>query len=204
MSVVKEMSYANYGIDVEDIDKLVRSALAGGRYRFARFHLQAYGYEFDDLRQQAMMYVWRNSSNYNAEAGAASTYIFQLVRSAVGHLMAYYERSGRRDGVYDTLSIDKPMFADGDGDAAEMLNYLGTEDFPEVACDLDYITAPLTQRFGAELTAIFVDVYAGDGAVAVHAKRIGMQRRALHHKLEMMRTHMRQLLLRTGDYAKCA
>lgn len=204
MTDTQQMSYANYGIDVEEIDKLVRSALAGGQYRFPRNHLQAYGYEFDDLHQQAMMYVYKYSAKYDAEAGMPSTYIYRTVKSAVWHLMAYYTRKGRRDAAYATISIDRPLFAESDGDSADMLNYLGSEDFPEIAADLDYIAVPMSHRFGEVMTNVFIDIYSGDGSIVEHAEALGTNRKALSQRLNVMKHHMRHILRQTGDYAKCA
>lgn len=200
LTEVKEMDYANYGIDVEDVYKIVGKALSKNGPRAAMTYLRKHGYEYDDVLQHVMMTAYRYSPKYDAERGAPSTYLYRVVGTAINHLMSHHTRLGQEAATASTTSLDKEI-GDGPDTLAELV---GGEPFPEIPADYDYIYDALRLRFGVDTAQAFVNVYAFDADTRNEAGRIGMGYKQLARRFTLCRQYMRHMLRESGDYAKCA
>lgn len=194
------MSYANYGIDVEDIVRIVGKALGKEGPRRALAYLRKFGYEREDVEQQAMLQAYRYSPNFDADRGAPSTYLYKVVGSTIHHLMDHHTRIGQAEVTDATCSLDKAIGDGGDS----FMELIGGEDFPELPADYAYIQEAIALRYGADTAQAFVNVYAYGAKTREEAERLGINYKALAQRFNMCRQHLRYVLKETEDYVSCA
>lgn len=194
------MSYANYGIDVEDIYKLVGTALGRDGAKGAIRYLRRYGFEYEDVEQHVMMTIYRYSPKYDADRGKPSTYLFKVVGAAIHHLMSHHTRVGQNAVTMATFSLDNTI---GDGTDA-LSEIVGSEPFPETPADYAYIEDAIALRYGPVTARAFINVYANDVDMRKEAERVGTTYKALARRFTLCRQHLRHILRETEDYVSCA
>ena len=68
--------------------------------------------DFDDLRQETLLYVWKNAWRYDPEKAAFTTFAVHLARSAITHWRTALEGPTRRP-AYSLVKYDDPNLREG-------------------------------------------------------------------------------------------